>query len=148
MNDRPYKPGGIPGLLPYLSVADPEKSMAFYETAFGFQRDGEPMMKDGSIVHAEMKFLDIRIMMGHEGAFGSTAKTPRSCGHVQGIGLYLYCEDVDAMHGRAAGAGCEILMPLETMFWGDRMFQVADPDGYHWSFAQNLANFDPGKIPG
>ena len=147
MSARPYKPAAMPGLMPYLAVADPEISLAFYEKAFGFQRDGEPMLKDGRILHVEMKFLDIRIMMGPEGAFGGEAKSPKSSGNVQGIGIYVYCEDVDAMHEQAVGAGSEIVMPPQDMFWGDRMFQAADPDGYRWSFAQNVADFDPGKLP-
>ncbi|MCH7630408.1 MAG: hypothetical protein IIC07_00750 [Proteobacteria bacterium] len=32
--------------------------------------------------------------------------------------------------------------------WGDRIFQVADLDGYRWTFAQNVADFDPANVPG
>ena len=71
MLTRPFRPPEMPGLMPYLTVADPEKSMAFYQSAFNFKPATEPMLQDGKIMHAEMRFLDNRIMLGPVGAFGS-----------------------------------------------------------------------------
>jgi uncharacterized glyoxalase superfamily protein PhnB len=33
------------------------------------------------------------------------------------------------------------------MFWGDRMVRLRDPDGYLWSFATKVGEFDPSKMP-
>jgi uncharacterized glyoxalase superfamily protein PhnB len=33
------------------------------------------------------------------------------------------------------------------MFWGDRMCTVLDLDGHIWSFATNVADFDPAQTP-
>ena len=33
------------------------------------------------------------------------------------------------------------------MFWGDRIAQFSDPDGYRWMFATNVADFDASKAP-
>jgi PhnB protein len=38
-------------------------------------------------------------------------------------------------------------MPPQDMFWGDRMCNLLDPDGHSWSFATNVADFDPSKVP-
>ena len=148
MLTRPFRPPEMPGLMPYLTVADPEKSMAFYQSAFNFKPATEPMLQDGKIMHAEMRFLDNRIMLGPVGAFGSQAQTPKSTGSIQGASVYIYCEDVDAQFQRAEEAGAEITSPVADMFWGDRIFQVADLDGYRWTFAQNVADFDPANAPG
>ena len=148
MLTRPFRPPDMPGLMPYLTVADPAKSLAFYQSAFNFKPAADPMVVDGKIMHADMRFLDNRIMMGPEGAFGSEARSPKSTGAIQGVVIYLYCEDVDAQHQRASEAGAEIIQPLADQFWGDRIFQAADLDGYRWTFAQNVADFDPAQIPG
>ena len=42
-------------------------------------------------------------------------------------------KDVDAWWKRAVDAGCEIAMPLEKQFWGDRYGQVRDPFGVTWA---------------
>jgi PhnB protein len=36
MPKRPFKPEGIPALLPYMTVKNAEASVDFYEKAFGF----------------------------------------------------------------------------------------------------------------
>ncbi len=144
---QPYKPVGLPGLMPYIFVTDPKASIEFYHDAFGFEPDGKPLLQDGKIVHAEMTFLDTKIMLGQEGKWGSLAQTPKHAGREQGIGLYVYCEDVQAQYEKAKAAGAEIKSELETMFWGDTMFRVLDLDGYSWTFAQNTAEFDPSQIP-
>jgi uncharacterized glyoxalase superfamily protein PhnB len=38
-------------------------------------------------------------------------------------------DDVDAVHGRAEAAGCEIVYPLTDEPWGLRRFFVRDPNG-------------------
>ncbi len=148
MTTRPYKPTGVPGLMPYLTVQEAEKAIAFYEKAFSFEVKGEPMQQDGRIVHAEMSFLDTIIMLAPEGAFGGKTKTPANSGVSSPLGLYIYCKDVDGFYNRAVESGARAVLPPEDMFWGDRMCKLADPDGYEWAFAQNVGEFDASKIPG
>lgn len=142
-----FKPDNMPQLMPYLVVADPEAAMTFYEKAFGFQRDGEPLMQRGEILHCEMTYMDIRIMIGLQGCWGNSAVSPASSGVDQGASLYIYCPDVDSHHAEAVASGAEITMAPEEMFWGDRMYSVKDLDGYRWSFATNVSEFDPSKLP-
>ncbi|MBY5993691.1 VOC family protein [Ferrimonas balearica] len=130
-----YKPSDVPTLMPYLMVKDVSQALDFYQTAFGFERAGEPMVEEGVVQHAEMVFDDCRIMMGREGAFGSEAKSPASSNLDQGMGLYLYCPDVDAHFEQAQEAGARIMQPVQDMFWGDRIYTALDLDGYRWSFA-------------
>ena len=33
------------------------------------------------------------------------------------------------------------------MFYGDRVCTLNDPDGFTWSFATNVADFDPNNVP-
>ncbi len=134
-----YKPDDVPTLMPYLMVKNVSQAMDFYQTAFGFERAGEPLVEDGVVLHGEMVFEDARIMLGIEGSWGSEAKSPASSGHDQGMGLYLYCPDVDAHFEQAQEAGATIMQPVSDMFWGDRIYTALDLDGYRWSFATLVA---------
>ncbi|MCP4923002.1 MAG: VOC family protein [bacterium] len=134
---KSYQYPSLSQLTPYLTVKDADKSLEFYEKAFGFKADSNDHMKDnnGKTLHAHMMFEDAHIMFGPEGAFDAPNKTPTTSNTIPGTGLYVYCADVDAMHKKAVSAGCTSLVePMETQ-WGDRMCRVADPDGHQWSFA-------------
>lgn len=63
------------------------------------------------------------------------------------MSLYVYCDDVDAMANRARQAGAQIAAEPADMFWGDRICMITDIDGYNWSFARNVGDFDPSKLP-
>lgn len=142
-----FMPDNCPQLMPYLAVSDPEAAMRFYENNFGFERDGEPLMQKGAIIHCEMVFMDVRIMIGLEGCWGNSAQSPKSSGTNQGIGLYIYCQNVDTHHQNAVANGAQITMEPEDMFWGDRMYSATDLDGYRWSFATKTGEFDASKLP-
>lgn len=147
MAQRPYKPADMPTILAYLTVREPAASLAFYEKAFGFESRPQSCLKgpDGKIRHAEMRFGDAVIMMGPEGDCEQGGHTPATSGLPSPMSLYIYCENVDALASRAQAAGAKMVCEPVDMFWGDRMCTVADPDGYRWSFATNVGDFDPGK---
>jgi uncharacterized glyoxalase superfamily protein PhnB len=47
--------------------------------------------------------------------------------------------DVDSWWKRAVEAGCEVTMPLEKQFWGDRYGALRDPFGVNWAFNEPAA---------
>ncbi len=134
-----YKPKGYPTLIPYMAVVDGKKSIEFYKDTFGFNLAAEPVIDKGTVQHAEMKLGDCYIMFAPEGAYGSPAQTAASMKGVQGINLYIYVPDVDAHFKHAKQSGAKITMPLDDMFWGDRMYQAQCLNGYMWSFATKSA---------
>ena len=142
MSQRPYKPEGISGLFPYLTVRDAEKSIDFYSNAFGFTLSSQPGKDEqGKIQHAEMKFgKDVSIMFAPEGAWGAPRKTPVALGVAPSLVLYIYCEDVDALYKQAMANGAQSTMPPNDGFWGDRICSLIDPDGHEWMFATNIAD--------
>jgi uncharacterized glyoxalase superfamily protein PhnB len=144
---RPPRPTGYPWLIPYLKVRDAAAMMDFYERAFGFTRKMSMPGPDGRIGHAEMTYRDAKIMFGPEGAYGDPTKAPITGGFISPVGLYIYCDDVDALYTRATQAGANGSMAPQDMFYGDRVCRMTDPDGHVWSFATNFADFDPSKAP-
>ena len=135
----PPRPAGVPWLTPYLTVRDARTALAFYEAAFGFAvRDS--VEDDGAIMHVEMTYHDqLIVMFAPEGAFGSTARTPKSAQTIAPQSFYLYVDKVDAVYARAIEAGAKSLSEPQDQFWGDRFAQVEDLDGYRWALARHLS---------
>lgn len=141
-------PEGGSWLTPHLVVASAEAALEFYERAFGFARVMVLPGPDGKIGHAGMTYQGRSIVMfGPEGAWDSTIRTPAHSGIDMPCSFYVYCADVDALARQAGAAGATVTRPPETMFWGDRIADIRDPDGYHWTFATKVGEFDPSKMP-
>ena len=135
----PPRPAGVPWLTPYLTVRDARAAIEFFQAAFGFAvRDS--VEDDGAVMHVEMTYHDqLIVMFAPEGAFGSTARTPKSSDTLAPQSFYLYVDDVDAVYARALGAGAKSLSEPQDQFWGDRFAQVEDLDGYRWALARHLS---------
>ncbi len=107
-----------------LNVADEQASAAFLRDHFGFT---EEMSADGfvSLSRPDAGFNVIYLRMGL-----STFKPASMAGHdADGLLLVFVVDDVDAEADRLAGAGVAFTTPLETEPWGERYFQVTDPNG-------------------
>ncbi len=135
----PPRPAGVPWLTPYLTVRDARAAIAFFEAAFGFAvRDSAE--DEGAVMHVEMTYHDqLIVMFAPEGAFGSTARTPKSSDAIAPQSFYLYVDNVDAVYARALDAGAKSLSEPQDQFWGDRFAQVEDLDGYRWALARHLS---------
>ncbi len=144
---RPYKPQNIPGLMPYIIVKDIDKALTFYQQAFQFTLSSEPMKQNDQIMHAELKILEAQIMIAPEGAWGSVKQSPSSSGVSCPIGLYIYVEDVEQFFIHAKTQGAKVVNAPDVAFWGDKTCCLQDSEGYDWTFATNVADFDPSKLP-
>jgi PhnB protein len=146
MANRPAKPKDMPWLTPCLTVKDVDASVAFYQKAFGLEKQFSMPGPEGRTIHAQVAWHDGAIMLGPENAAHS-CKAPATSGVRPSNALYLYCDDVDALFNQAKAAGAKVESPPQNMFWGDRMCTLIDPDGYFWQFATNVADFDPSQVP-
>jgi uncharacterized glyoxalase superfamily protein PhnB len=64
-------------------------------------------------------------------------KPPALAGHpADGLLVAFVVDDVDAEHDRLVREGVEITTPLETEPWGERYFQVTDPNGVVVQFVE------------
>jgi uncharacterized glyoxalase superfamily protein PhnB len=148
MSKRPPRPSGYPWLTPYLTVRDADAAIDFYQRAFGFEKRMSIPGPDGKTGHVEMVWRDGLIMFGPECSSGEwPTRAPATSGERPPVGLYVYCDDVDALFARATAAGARAVQPPKDMFYGDRTCALTDPDGHLWSFATNVADFDPTKAP-
>ena len=129
------RPANMPWVTPYLMVQDVRAAVAFYERAFGFVVRNIHDGPDGQAMHASVEWRDGVVMMGIEGGYGGTTMSPATSGSACPISPYVYCEDVDALVSHAEAAGARKQFPPMDTFWGDRICNLVDPNGYVWCFA-------------
>ena len=107
-----------------LTVADPEASARFLEQAFDFERE---MAADGfvSLTRPDVGFNVIFLRAGLP-TFKPRERATRTA---DGLLIVFVVDDIDAEYQRLIAAGTAILTPIETEEWGERYFQVEDPNG-------------------
>ena len=124
-----------PRLTPELRYHDVAAAVEFLTRAFGFRELDRFTAPDGRIVHTAMDIGGgAQIMMGDP---GPGYRTPKQLGQVT-QSLYLMVDEVDALFARAKAAGATVLEEPKDQLYGDRRCGVADPEGFHWYFAQQL----------
>ena len=147
MTKTPWLPGSTAYLMPYLTVRDAAAMADFYERAFGFVCSEVMPGEDGKPVHVGMTYRGTAVVMFAPENTQQACQSPITSGVQAPISLYLYCEDVDAFIARAQEADAKLLAGPDNMFWGDRIAQLEDPDGYRWTCAAKVGEFDETKIP-
>lgn len=137
-------PQGYESITPMCVFKDARQAIAFYQAAFGAVERLVVPGPDGGVMHAEIKIGTSIVMLGEE-------SPQQSCQSAESLGaspvsFYLYLENVDAACERAIAAGAVSIMPVQEMFWGDRLGTVKDPFGYIWSLATHMKDPTPQEI--
>jgi PhnB protein len=137
-------PKGYHTVTPSLVVDGAAKALDFYKKAL----EAEELMRfpgpDGSIMHAEIRIGDSRIMLGDEMP-EQGGRGPKSYGGTP-VSFFIYRENVDAAWKRAVEAGGKPIMPLTDQFWGDRAGCFEDPFGHRWWLAQHVQDLTPDEL--
>ncbi len=113
-----------------LNVDDVEASARWVEQHLGF---GRQMEADGfvSLRHPEAPLNLIFLRTGLE-----TFKPASAAGRADGLLVVFVVEDVDGEYARLQSEGVTVVTPIETEPWGERYFQVADPNGVVYQLVQ------------
>ncbi len=133
---------------PYLTVADPKRSIAFYKK-LGFEL-GNCWPDERKPQYASLELERQVVMVGapvtekdakERGAskaelrrIRKNLKAFKKHRHGVGVQLYLRVPDPDAHHRQALRRKVEVLRSPTTHFYGIRDFVAADPDGYQLVF--------------
>ncbi|MDA1348415.1 MAG: VOC family protein [Chloroflexi bacterium] len=119
-------------------------ALQFYDRAFGAEQVGHVAIAPGGegVLHSMVRIGDTNLMMSdawpglwEHGPSGSST-----------AGLQIYTADCDSLFDRAKQAGCEVLQPVEDMFWGDRMGKLKDPYGHCWVVATHKYVLTPEEM--
>jgi uncharacterized glyoxalase superfamily protein PhnB len=128
-----------------LVVKDARKAIDFYKQALGARERLVMPGPDGKgVMHAEIRIGDSIIMMSEENPH-YPCKSAETFGGSP-VSFYLYLENVDEAFKIALAAGAEVCMPVQEMFWGDRVGTVIDPFGYSWSLATHTRDLTQEEI--
>lgn len=116
-------------IVAYMQLSDAAAASAFYQKAFGAQEVTRMLHPDGRrLIHCHLYINDGSVMLND--AFpeqGMPLVPPAS------FTLTLIVTGIDAWFKRAADAGCEVITPVATMFWGARYCALKDPFGVSWA---------------
>jgi predicted enzyme related to lactoylglutathione lyase len=107
-----------------LNVPDERASAAFLRAHFGF---ADEMSADGfvSLTRPDVGFNVVFLRTGL-----ATFKPASMADHrADGLLLVFVVDDIEAEYARLTDAGLEFTTPIETEPWGERYFQVTDPNG-------------------
>ncbi|MER6396992.1 MULTISPECIES: VOC family protein [unclassified Kitasatospora] len=113
----------ITGAAVSLTVEDVTASAAFLQQHFGF---AEQMAADGfaSLGRPDSGMNVVYLRRGLD-----VLPEGFRDQHAAGLILAFTVADVAAEEARLRAAGVEITMPLRDEPWGERLFQVTDPNG-------------------
>lgn len=120
-----------------LNVPDVEASASWVQKHLGFT---PTMAADGfcSLAHPESGVNLIYLRTGLP-----TFRPASAAGRADGLLVVFTVEDIDADYARLQDAGAEIVTPIETEPWGERYFQMSDPNGVIYQLVQWVAPPDP-----
>jgi uncharacterized glyoxalase superfamily protein PhnB len=125
-----------------LNVDDVEASARFVKDHLGF---AEAMADDGfvSLSRADIGFNLIYLRTGL-----ASFKPERLRGHrADGLLVVFVVEEIDREYARLQAEGAPIVAPIETEPWGERYFQVADPNGVIYQLVQWVAAPGEPEVP-
>ena len=106
-----------------LNVDDVPASTAFLVEHFGFRVDGAA---DG---YATLTRPDLGMNVIYLRRGLPTLPADQRDDHAGGLILALTVDDLEGELARLQGEGVTITMPLTSEEWGERAFQVRDPNG-------------------
>lgn len=140
-------PDGYHSITPAFTFKDSEKAIQFYTKALGAEIiDFLPNPNGSGTMHATLQIGDSIIMMSDEAPCQETcSKSAESLGYSP-VNMYLYVGDVDMAFKRAVSVGAEVIIPVQDMFWGDRVGQIKDPFGYFWMIATHKKDLSKDQI--
>jgi uncharacterized glyoxalase superfamily protein PhnB len=119
-----------------ITCKDLQASIRFYRDGIGFAV-GETYENEGKVVAAVVRAGDCRIVLNQDdGKLGWD--------RIKGQGFYLQINvaapaDVDAAAARVKAAGGKLIDEPADRYWGVRMFQFKDLDGFKLGVSTPLA---------
>ena len=127
-------------IVPSLRYRDAAAAIAFLCEVFGFTRRLVIPGPEGTIGHAQLTLGGGMIMLGsaQNRDFGPHVKTPQEVG-ANTQSAYVIVPEIDAHYEHAKAAGAEIVMDIEDMDYGGRLYFALDPEGNLWHFG----SYDP-----
>lgn len=131
--------------VPYLSVTNAERAVAFYTDVFGVAPHLLLNMPDGRVMHCEFRIANARFFLSEELPEHGGTPSPTRLGATS-VAIHLYVDDCDSMVEAMKNSGSTVLMDPTDVFWGERFARVRDPFGHEWGVTTQLREMSPDEI--
>lgn len=140
-------PAGYHTVTPSIAFKDSKIAIEFYKKAFSAELvDLFPNLNGSGVMHATIKIGNSLIMMGDEMEGNENCSKSAETVGSSPISLFLYVSNVDESFEQAVAAGGKVTMPVQDMFWGDRVGMIVDPFGYSWMIATHTQDLTQEQI--
>jgi len=117
-----------------LNVDDVQASAAFATEHFGFRQE----MADDGFVSLSREDVGFNLVFLRTGL--ATFKPDAMRGRrADGLLVVLVVDDIDREYRRLLESALPITTPIQTEPWGERFFQVTDPNGVVYQLVQWVA---------
>jgi PhnB protein len=136
--------GTLPGVMPYLTVADGKAALAFYADVFGASTGLRLDEPSGKVAHAEIRIGDSILMLA-EPYPEMEIRDPHAIGGSP-VTIALMVDNVDATVARAEAAGARVVRPPTDEFYGHRAARIEDPFGHVWYLASVTETLSDAEI--
>lgn len=131
--------------VPYLSINDATRAVAFYSRVFSVDPHLLLNMPDGRVMHCEFRIGSARFFVSEElPEHGGTPSPVRLGGTT--VAIHLYVNDCDAMVKTMEDNQSTVLMAPVDTFWGERFARVRDPFGHEWGISTLVHQLTPDEI--
>lgn len=118
-------------IAPSFTATDLQRSIAFYRDVLGFVI-GEEWRQDGALAGCEIHAGSVTFMLGQD-------DFAKGRDRQKGLGTRVWChtaQDLDRLATEITARGGILDQEPQDMPWGDRVFMITDPDGFHLTFVQ------------
>ena len=122
-------PDGYDNLFPYLMVEDAPRFLEFLRAVFDVEELGRTE-RDGVLANLQLRMGSVAFMASEADAM--LGPIPAA--------LYVFVEDVDAVHAKALAHGATEIFAPADMPYGDRQGGVKDPFGNVWFVSTRLVD--------
>jgi uncharacterized glyoxalase superfamily protein PhnB len=118
-------------IAPSFTATDLQRSIAFYRDVLGFVV-GDEWRQDGVLAGCEIHAGAVTFMLGQD-------DFAKGRDRQKGLGTRVWChtaQDIDRLAAEIKARGGTLDQEPQDMPWGDRVFMITDPDGFHLTFVQ------------
>ena len=123
-------------IIPTMRYKDAPAAIDFLCNAFGFEKQMVHQKDDGTVVHAQLTFVNSMIMVGSEkdNEFGKLVGPPLDGLNTMSPYVILADDKIKAHYEQAKAAGANIVYELKAEDYGGKAYSCKDPEGYLWNF--------------
>ena len=126
----------LKSLIPNLIVEDVNRSLLFYHNTLGFETV-LTVPEAGVLDFAMLKLDDVTIMLQSFSGYAEALPENKDQKIGGTIFLYIDVENLDEIYKKVRSAGAEIVVDINTTFYGTTEFTIKDSDGYLLIFAED-----------